>query len=316
MKPILTRINIIGECKTLGLGLWECPPFLFLILGCITIISMLGASLLTSRYFEEPELATILTVTFIAILFITVGNSLISGFNKIAEANRMKSQFISIISHQLRTPISIFKWTIESLQYSIKKPELQDDTNHYIINLLDASQKMIRLVNTLLDVTRIEARTLVLQREEVILDALLKKVIDNFTRYAEASHVVLTVDADQDIPAVFTDRQRIQAIIETFIDNAIRYTIGKGIVTIRLKKEHSFLRFSVSDGGAGIPQMQQKYIFQKFFRSANIMQYQTEGTGIDLFISKHIIQLLGGSIGFISEEGKGSTFWFILPIKK
>ncbi|MDP3769834.1 MAG: HAMP domain-containing sensor histidine kinase [Candidatus Sungbacteria bacterium] len=315
MKQILTRFNGFSTCKSLGLGLWECPPFLFLILGFLTIISMLGAAMLTSRYFEEPETPTVITVTFIAVLFITVGNLLISGFNKIAEASRIKSQFISIISHQLRTPVSIFKWTLESLQHSMNKPELQSDTDNSIANLLDASQKMIRLVNTLLDVTRIEARTLALQREDVFLGSLLKKVIDSFSRYADASHVAIHIDADQDIPIVFADRQRIQAVMETFIDNAIRYTIEASAITVRLKKEGSYVRFSVSDTGVGIPRMQQKYIFQKFFRSTNIMQYQTEGTGIDLFISKHIINVSGGSIGFTSQEGKGSTFWFILPIK-
>ena len=310
----MKRVNIFGECRTLGWGIWQCPPFLFLIMGFITIVSMVSGSLLASHYFAEPEVPTILISSFIAVLFLIVGNSIIGGFNKLAEANRIKAQFVSIISHQLRTPVSIFKWTLEALQHTIKKPELQNDTDLYMLNLLDASKRMIRLVNTLLDVTRIEAHALVLQLENFSLAQTLQKLILEFQRYAEASHITITVDSDADIPSIHADRQRIMTVMETFLDNAIRYTVGSGTITVRLKREGSFVRFSVSDSGVGIPRLQQKNIFEKFFRASNVTQYQTEGTGIDLFIAKHVIDRSAGTIGFSSEEGKGSTFWFVLPI--
>lgn len=310
-------INISGECRAIGLELWQCPPFLFIVMGFITIISIVSAGLLTSRYFAEPEMPTIIIVCFISILFLIIGNSIIGGFAKAAEASRIKSQFVSIISHQMRTPISIFKWNLELLEETVKKPELYNNINLYIYSLQDASQRMVRLVNTLLDVTRIEGHALMLQSEDILLSQTLKKLIGGFKRYAEASHITLILenDASGDLP-VHADFQRIGMVMETFIDNAIRYTIGNGTVSIFLKKEGPFMRFSVSDTGVGIPKNQQKNIFQKFFRAPNIMQHQTEGTGIDLFISKYIIEVSGGNIGFTSEESRGSTFWFTLPIKK
>lgn len=311
----MRRIAVFRECQSLGWGLWQCPPFLFIVMGFVTIVSMIGAALLASHYFPDPEVPTILVVSFIAVVFLTVGNAIIGGFNKLAEANRIKSQFVSIISHQLRAPVSIFKWTLESLQQTINRPELRNDTDMHVLNLLDASQRMIRLVNTLLDVTRIESHALVLQAEDILLAQTVKKVIQGFQRYADASHIALTLETDTDIPPVHADRQRITMVMETFIDNAIRYTPGAGTVTVILKKEGAFVRFSVSDTGVGIPALQQKNIFQKFFRATNIMQYQTEGTGIDLFISHYIIRVSGGMIGFNSVEEKGSTFWFVLPIK-
>ena len=313
----MKQTPIIGECRSIELPLWQCPPILFIVMGFITIVSIIGAALLTSRYFEEPEMPTIVITSFIGVLFLIIGNAIISGFGKVAEASRIKSQFISIISHQMRTPISIFQWTLESLQQNIRKPELQNDTDLNLFSLQEASQRMVRLVNTLLDVTRIESHSLMLQPQDIQLADLVKKLIDNFQRYAETSHVTLVWEnhADSD-PFVHADRQRIIMIMETLIDNAIRYTVGKGIVNVLLKKEGPCMRFSVSDTGAGIPKSQQKNIFKKFFRASNIMQYQTEGTGIDLFISKYIIEVSGGVIGFVSEEHKGSTFWFTLPIKK
>ena len=307
--------SVFSECAALGWGIWQCPPFLFLVMGFTTILSMLGSALLVSRYFPDPEAPAIIIASFIAVLFLAVGNAIINGFNKLAEASRIKSQFVSIISHQLRTPISIFKWTLEALQQTVKDPKLSNDTDLYMLNLLDASQRMIRLVNTLLDVTRIEGNNLVLQNEDVSLPPIIKKLIDGFQRYAEASHVSIAIDVDANVPTMHVDRHRISMIMDTFIDNAIRYTVSTGTVTIRLKQEGSFVRFSVSDMGIGIPMLQQKNIFQKFFRATNIMQFQTEGTGIDLFISKYVIEKTGGTIGFNSEEGRGSTFWFMLPIK-
>ena len=314
----MKRISITGECQSIGLSLWQCPPVLFIVMGFITIISIVSAALLTSRYFEEPEIPTVIIVSFIGTLFLIIGNAIIAGFSKVAEASRIKSEFVSIISHQMRTPISILKWSIELLQQALEKPELEKDTDFYILSLQDANQRMIRLVNTLLDVTRIESRALVLRSEDIQFFDVLKKVVNSFKRYAQACNVTLILEGDitGDPLLVYADRQRVIMVIETFIDNAIRYTLNQGTANILLKKEGIFMRLSVSDMGVGIPKNQQKNIFQKFFRARNIMQHQTEGTGIDLFISKYIIEASGGTIGFISEENKGSTFWFTLPIKK
>ncbi len=104
-------------------------------------------------------------------------------------------------------------------------------------------------------------------------------------------------------------------VIENFLDNAIRYVQEKGLVEIKIKREKDFVYFEIKDNGVGIPKEDQKYIFQKFFRSENILRYQTQGSGLGLYISKAIIEKSGGKIGFSSQEGRWSTFWFTLPIK-
>jgi len=310
--------NPLSECKKLGWGLWQCPPFLFLVMGFITIVAMVISSLFAMRVFPEPEIAAIITATGIAILFLVIGNVIVGGFNRLAEASRMKSQFVSIISHQLRTPSSIFKWTLEALQQTLREPQkhIENDINLYISNLQNASQRMIRLVNTLLDVTRIESQTIVLQNENFSLLPVAERLIQDATYHAQTSHITINFEKDAVLPLVFADRTRIIMVMETFLDNAVRYTLNAGSITARLNREGAFIRFSISDTGVGIPILQQKNIFQKFFRASNITQFQTEGTGIDLFVSKYIIEKSGGTIGFSSQENKGSTFWFILPIIK
>ena len=112
------------------------------------------------------------------------------------------------------------------------------------------------------------------------------------------------------------DPSQIKLVLETLLDNAIRYSKEKGKVNIKLIKENNDLYFEIKDNGVGIPIKDQKYIFQKFFRSGNALRHKTEGSGLGLFISRSIIKKLGGKIKFNSEEGMGSTFWFTIPINK
>lgn len=321
MRLTGTQLNPIAECKALRWGLWQCPPFLFLLMGIITIVSMVATYVLASQYIEEPELAA-LVVIFIAVLFLILGNIIITGFNKVAETNRMKSEFISIVSHQLRSPLSVFKWTIDVLERQMKKQDgsgLDGPSQNFLQTLRSTSENMISLVNSLLEMSRIEARTFMLREERFSLLKLTQDMINNFFRYAESSHIYLKLRVEGEIPEIIGDRERVAIVVQNFIDNAIRYTDRAGEVPIRITKENGFIHWSIKDHGIGIPPAQQKFIFQKFFRAGNIKTAnsltQTHGTGIGLYVSKEVIEASKGKIGFSSEEGKGSTFWFTLPIK-
>lgn len=118
------------------------------------------------------------------------------------------------------------------------------------------------------------------------------------------------------MPQVLVDKGRMGLVIENLLSNAVKYTLAKGRVEIDLYQRKNQVLFSVKDNGVGIPENQQKYVFEKFFRSNNVLKYQTEGTGLGLYIVKNVIEQLGGEVGFESEEGKGSTFTFSLPIAR
>jgi len=312
-KKIFAQLNIPSQCKRYGFSLWQCPQFLFLIMGIIIIGSTLIVYVIGTRYIEDPKIVALIVLILTAILFI-IAFTITQSFEKLAEASRMKSEFISIVSHQLRTPLCNLKWAIELLM-SGRLGKIEEKQIEYFRILKENSSRMGELVSDLLTVSRIETATLPLKKKEFFLPDLIRKLISEFEPFAKASNVELKFKFQKDLAKILADPSQIKQVIENLIDNAIRYIKDKGEVEISLEKKNKNLYFEIKDNGVGIPKEDQKYIFQKFFRSENILRYQTQGSGLGLFIAKAIIGRSGGKIGFKSEEGKGSTFWFTLPIK-
>ena len=313
MVALAKYLHPLAECRRLDWPFWQCPPFLFIVLGFLTITSMASTYIFASRLVEEPELAAMIVI-LVAVFFLVVGNFIIGGFNRIAEANRMQSEFISIFSHQLRSPLSISKWTLEVMEKEVQAGNMEKIINH-LSAFHDSTETIVKLVNALLEVSRIEAGTLVLNKVKVSLVDLTKAVLNDMQSYVEASNIKLEFNPEPDLPDVWADRDRLLMIIHNLVDNAIRYSEGGKKVQVLIKRQDAWLVWEVLDQGIGIPDFQQKYVFQKFFRAANSSRFQTEGSGVGLYIVKNLVETLGGRVGFKSTEHKGSIFWFTLPVK-
>ena len=311
-KEILSQLNIPAQCRKYGLSLWQCPQFLFLVMGLVITVSTLTAYAIGARYVEDPRMVALIVLLTTAILFI-VAVIITNSFERLAEANRMKSEFVSIVSHQLRSPLSNLRWALELLM-SGKLGKIEEKQTEYFKIIKENSNRMTELIKDLLIVSRIETAKLLIKKMEFSLEDLVKELIKEFTPFARASNVEIKFRAKENLPKIFADQSQIRLVIENFLDNAIRYIKGIGVVEIKIESQEKNIYFEIKDTGVGIPKEEQKYIFQKFFRSENVLRYQTQGSGLGLYISKAIIEKSEGEIGFKSQEGIGSTFWFTLPL--
>ena len=313
IKKIFAELNIVAQCKKYNLSLWQCPQFLFLIMGIIIVTSSLFTYAFGTRYIEDPLIVAFIIQVLALILFV-IAVIITRSFERLAEANRLKSEFVSIVSHQLRSPLSNLKWTIELLM-SGKLGKIEEKQTEYFKIIKENSNRMHELVADLLTVSRIETSRLPFKIQQFSMEELVKEIINEYKPVANAYNVEVIFKNQKLLPKAFSDPSRIKLVVENFLDNAIRYVKDKGKVEIELSKNSGNIHFSIKDNGVGIPKKDKKYIFQKFFRSENVLKQQTKGSGLGLYISKAIIKRAQGKIGFHSEEGKGSTFWFTLPTK-
>jgi len=312
-KKITDQLNIFAQCRRYGLPIWQCPQFIFLIMGVVIIATALITYSLGTRYVADPSTVSLIVFVLTIILFVLTF-SITRSLEGLAEANRLKSEFISIVSHQLRSPLSNLKWAIELL-LSSRLGKIEAKQGEYFKILKDNTIRMGELIADLLTVSRIEQGRLPLYKTEFSLQDLVKEIIAEFEPLAKSSNIKIKLEVANALPKVFADTSRIKMVAENFLDNAIRYIKGKGEVKIKIESKNKRLLFSVQDNGVGIPQKDQRYIFQKFFRSQNVLKYQTRGSGLGLYIAKSLVERSGGKIGFKSKENKGSTFWFTLPTK-
>jgi len=313
-KRILSELNIVAQCRKYKLSLWQCPQFLFLVMGIIIVASILIAYAFGTRYIEDPLTIALIIQLLAGVLFI-IAAIITRSFERLAEASRLKSEFISIVSHQLRSPLSNLKWTIELLM-SGKLGMIEERQIEYFKIIKENSNRMHELVSDLLTVSRIESAKLPFKEEDFSMQELVRNLINEYKPLISAYNVKVVFNESNDLPHVFSDPSRIKLVIENLLDNAVRYTKQRGEIKIELSQKNSNIYFSIKDNGVGIPEKDKKYIFQKFFRSENALKHQTKGSGLGLYISKAIIKKAKGKIGFQSTENKGSTFWFTLPLKK
>jgi len=310
-KKICEQLNFINQCKKYNVALSQCPIYLSIITGLITIIAMISTYILAIRY-TSPEIVALIVIAVTMILVI-INHFIIQSFEKLAEANKMKSEFIGIISHQLRTPLTGIKWTINLLMKECGK--INNHGFQELKEIEENNERMIKLVNDLLNINKIEQENMRFVLEKTDIKKIIEKIVKDYSLFAKAKNVEIKFETKIDLLPITIDREKVEIVIRNLIDNAIKYIKDKGEIKIRLIKNGKIVRCEIEDNGVGIPKEDYKNIFQKFFRGKNIMKHETVGTGLGLFITKSIIKKLKGKIGFQSQENKGTTFWFELPIK-
>lgn len=304
----LKELNVAEQCRQYRVPLLSCPHFLFLVMGFVIIVAIIATNIAAQRY-TDPEAAALIVLIVTSILLV-ISHIIVQSFERIADAARARAEFVSIASHQLRSPLTSIKWQLELF---LQDQTLQEKTRSQLATLNDHNNRMIKIVNDLLEVNRIESERLTLRPAPFSLYTLVKKSVDAYTLPAQGSRITLSLSADPDVPLVYADEMRVRWVVENLIDNGVRYSDPDTTIQIAVVKERSSARLNITNTGIEIPPQEQKRIFQKFFRGEGPLKMRPEGSGLGLFVAKSIIDASHGAIGFTSKN-KRTTFWFTLPM--
>ncbi|NCS99729.1 PAS domain S-box protein [Candidatus Parcubacteria bacterium] len=216
------------------------------------------------------------------------------------EVDKMKSEFISITAHQLKTPMTSLRWNLELLAES----KLDKKQKEIIEGLSTTNEKLIDLVNTLLNISRIESGRITLTPEKINLTTMIDSVKDDYTIKIKEKSLTIKTDLEKNLPLIIHDTQFLRQILLNIMSNAIKYTPEKGTISISAKKEKEQIHLKITDTGIGIPKQQQKNIFQKFFRASTATDNAIEGNGLGLYFVSLIVKESKGKIWFESTKGK------------
>lgn len=229
------------------------------------------------------------------------------------EMDKMKTEFVSLASHQLRTPLTAVKWQIDFLRTS-KRFKFEDEALTYLEKIHHGNERMIELVNTLLNVSRIESGTLQVNIKEADITALFEDTIQEVLPAFEEKKIILKKDLPS-VCVIQTDENLLRIVIQNLLTNAARYTPAGGDVRVSVVCANDNATIAVSDTGCGIPPEAQAHIFTKMYRAENAMKMVGQGTGLGLYMSRAFIEKLGGSLSFVSQVNKGTTFTAVVPVR-
>ncbi len=234
---------------------------------------------------------------------------------KNTELNEIKNKFIKIVSHQLRTPLSSVRWTLEQLLNGDtgKLSEIQRQT---VRMAHQAGIEVINRIGDLLTALDIEKERLVAEKEEIHIEGILKYIISEHRSDLKLKSLQCNVIyPETSLPPIWGDAVLVRGIISKLLENAIVYTKNNGIIKIQLIQKDATIYFEITDTGIGIPKQEQHRIFKRFFRASNSFTMHPDGSGLGLYLASHFTKLHNGKMGFSSEEGKGSTFWVEIPVE-
>lgn len=229
------------------------------------------------------------------------------------EVDRMKTEFVSLVSHELRTPLTSIKGYTEMVLDG-DAGDVNEEVTEYLTVVFNNAERLVALVNDLLDLSRIESGRIQLKSEHVDLNAVVKNVVLMMEQKIEEKGQTLTVTIDPTATRVIGDNDKLVQVVTNYVSNAYKYTQAGGSIRLDVTREDGLAKVAVADNGHGISPEDQAHLFTRFYRVDNSMTREVGGTGLGLSIVKQLIELQGGTVGLTSALGQGSTFWFTVPL--
>jgi len=300
--------------------------FTYFLGGLFGLISTLFVfNFFSSKEDYIPTAPIVMTVSFLALGLLIARIMIVSKHIETLEAKTraleedrdLRSQFVTFASHEFRKPITAIKWTLSALRNEEFGP-LRKEQKESLENIHNENEEMETITATFLNLSKIELHTLEIALTPIRLEELEKEIsskIKSKLPSAEKSRIKLhyTVNVD---PVLMTrsNQTAIRLVVENLVENAIHYTPAGGTISVVLQNDKRNVSFRISDSGIGIPKKDQPKIFHEFFRAENARRFQRLGSGIGLYLCKKYIDGHGGNIWFSSEENKGTTLTFTLPL--
>ena len=234
---------------------------------------------------------------------------------QLQKLDKTKNEFISMASHQLRTPLTSIKGYLDMIiEGDLGK--VSPTQKAVLQEAFASSERMVQLLNDFLSVSRLQTGKFIIDKKKSDISQIAREEISLLNVVAVQRSIKLKVDVAKDIPTIMIDADKIRQVILNMIDNAIYYSKPNTEVQISLSKKGEDIEFTVKDSGIGVPKAERADLFSKFFRASNARKKRPDGTGVGLFLAKKVILAHDGSIIFDSEEGVGSTFGFRIPTRQ
>lgn len=310
-----------------------------ILIGWLVTMHSLGA-VCTFYVFDMPKKGMLVTfpifliwmATVVAVFFITSrwGGEAIKKHNEIIRLNKeleeanerlqqldeLKSEFINIAAHQLRTPLSEIKWALGFI-INDESTFITPEKKEILIKSNESNEKIIKIINSLLETGKAKSGNLVYNFKECSIEKIIRNAVKDFSSVAEKKKIGLYLNKSKTgIPNIEIDPVKINIAVSILIENALNYTPEYERVEITIENRDDHVRVAVKDNGIGISEKETNKVFTRFFRSARAIKVQTDGTGLGLHIAKNIIEAHKGKIWFESKEGKGTTFYFTIPFER
>lgn len=319
-------VNNLGQrtlprCKYCDIRWRDCFLIHFFLASAVIF-----AALLIPLYFFDFDIIKYLSFSFL-IIFVVYGYLVNRETDKLVDqrfalwkANKdlkqldgYKSEFITITAHQLRTPLSVIKWSLNSFLNG-ELGEISARQKEAIKKADDSNNNLIALVNELLEVKKAEGDTWGYEFEKKPIEIIARNVLEDFYQMAKAKRINLILEKPEtSIPDVNVDSGKINIVFKVLIENALHYSPEGSDIGVKFENLENCIKVAIKDQGIGIPDEEKKRVFSSFFRGKEALRKRTEGSGIGLYMVKNIIESHQGKIWFESEKDKGSAFYFTIP---
>ncbi len=320
-KKSFLRRTLLANCDELGVGIWSCPSFIFLVMGVVIIFTILTTYVVAERQVEPEVVVSIVTLLTVFLLVIT--QVLVHAFEKVVQSKRLeaartkevldlKDQFVYLAAHDLAAAATAVKWGLKMIEGEMNKT-LSSDDQEIFASIRTRNEQLVALIHQILLITRIEREQIDLQLDTISLSAVLNDAVGKVWDENKRTSNMYDITIGEDLPSLTTDKTHFGTIIETLLANANAHspqTGGKLAFSAETDGADTLL-ITVENNGEGIPTELQKHIFEKFWRDGNTGRIERAGFG--LYIAQSLARTLGGNITFTSSPTV-TRFTLRLPI--